>query len=175
MPRTICIDSNIVVWGVKKVSTTGQEDMIPLAEGFLDNLKKENAILLIPSPVITEILTPVPISDRAVLAEKINRIFRVLPIDTITAIKASELWHNTKNWKEIYKKKGQDGMKNRFKYDILIAAAAIVRNVDYFYTHDDDLITLCTGQIPAGKMPPLGLSPQLSLPLTDEDINNLTV
>jgi predicted nucleic acid-binding protein len=163
MPRTVCIDSNIVVWGIKKQATKGQEGMIPMAEAFIENLQTEKAILLIPAPVVTEILAPVPVPDHAKLTDLISRIFRVVPVDTIIAMKAAELWHSKPDWKQVYQKDGQEGMRNRFKYDILIAATAIVRNANCIYTHDDRLINLCNGLIPASKIPPIGLSAQTEL------------
>ena len=107
-----------------------------------------------------------PPSDREAIVSKINKLFRVVPVDTFVAIKAGELWHNhMKNWKSIYKQKGQDGIRNRFKYDLLIAATAITRKADYLYTEDGPLTKLCEKYIEVGPLPTSGLGPQLTIPM----------
>jgi hypothetical protein len=82
------------------------------------------------------------------------------------AAKAAELLHKVRgdgSWKTAYKKWKDDGIRNRLKFDALIAATAIVRNVDYLYTEDDGLINLCKDFIGVGPIPAAGYSPQLNI------------
>jgi len=163
MPKTVCVDSMVCVWGVKEQASEDQKHKIELAKGLFSALKAENAIIILPSPVLTEILSPIPPSERQQLITEMTKRFRIAPFDTVAAIKAAELWHNRKNWQDVFKSKGQDGMRNRFKYDIEIAAIAITRNVDYLYTEDEELITICGDEVSCGKIPPLPVSPQLGM------------
>jgi len=59
----VCLDSQILVWGIKQQATAGQEDMIPRAKAFLKWLDDNDKKVIIPAPIITEILMPVPIED----------------------------------------------------------------------------------------------------------------
>lgn len=156
MPRTVCIDSMICVWGIKNLATPGQEHMIETAKELFRNLKDEQAILLLPSPIVTEILSPVPVPDRPKVVELINKTFRVVPLDTVASVKSAELWNtHAKDWKELYDKNGDAGIRNRFKFDLLIAGIAITRNVEYLFTHDKALQTMCRGHIEVGEIPKL--------------------
>lgn len=43
---TICIDSQVIVWGIKRQPTKGQEEMVDKAEYFLSGLITMNMKLL---------------------------------------------------------------------------------------------------------------------------------
>ena len=51
----VCIDSNIVIWGIKQQES---ESMIERALGFFEWCDKEKHAVMIPSIVIAEILAP---------------------------------------------------------------------------------------------------------------------
>ena len=60
MMGIVCIDTHIVIWGIKKQATKGQENMISRAESFLNWLDENKKKIIIPVPVISELLVPVP-------------------------------------------------------------------------------------------------------------------
>lgn len=49
----VCLDSQILVWGIKEQSSEGQEDMIPRAKAFLKWLDENNKKVVIAAPIIT--------------------------------------------------------------------------------------------------------------------------
>jgi hypothetical protein len=78
--RTVCIDSMLCVWGIKKVASKGQEEKILLAESLIETLSKEKAALLLPTPIITELLTPVPPQDHSKLLRHLTSYFELFQL-----------------------------------------------------------------------------------------------
>ncbi|MBT1698260.1 hypothetical protein KK083_15310 [Fulvivirgaceae bacterium PWU4] len=162
MANLVCIDSMICVWGIKKKATQGQEFMVAKTEAFLKSLDAQNTKIIIPAPVITEILCPVDISQRAGLMSSITKHFMIAPLDTMAAIKAGEIWNENKDsWKEIYGSSEEEGLRNRFKYDILIAGIAITRNVYCLYSNDARLRGICSKHIDTQSLPDIAVQREL--------------
>lgn len=129
----------VFVWGVKEQAKATQENMIEKTKSFLKWLDDEKKQIILPAPIITEILAPVTnTADRDAFMDIIYRRFRVAPLDDIAAQKAGEIWSTTPNYKEYYTE-GEDGIRNRFKYDILILGIAITQNVTCLYSEDKAL------------------------------------
>lgn len=38
---TVCIDTNVLIWGIKGEHSTGQNDMVSKAQRFLDYLDRQ--------------------------------------------------------------------------------------------------------------------------------------
>lgn len=68
-----CIDSNIIIWGIKKQATDGQEEMIKRAEQFFLHADEYDDIILIPSIVLAEILAPDPPQLKAKYIEILSK------------------------------------------------------------------------------------------------------
>jgi len=124
---------------------------------FLDALDSNGTKILLPAPIITEILAPVDdTKDRDKFMDVIYRRFRIAPLDDLAAQKGGEIWNTTKNWKEYYKD-GGDGIKNRFKYDILILGIAVTQKVSCLYTEDEIVLKLAQANgLKASKIPDIG-------------------
>lgn len=58
----VCLDTNIVIWGILEQSHSSQQEMIGRAKLFIENLTKSKARMMLPSPVVTELLLNVPIA-----------------------------------------------------------------------------------------------------------------
>lgn len=91
--KIVCIDSMLFVWGIRKESSQGQEAMIERAESFFEYLEKDKSTILLPTPILSEILRPVPIdSDKYNrILDIINEKFMVAPFDAIAAVKCAEI------------------------------------------------------------------------------------
>jgi predicted nucleic acid-binding protein len=163
----VCIDSMICVWGIKRQASEDQQHMIKKTETFLNWLDEQKRKVLIPSPIITEILAPIDdINEREKIMNKINAGFIIGSLDAIASIKAGEIWNKRSDWREIYKE-GTDILKNRFKFDTLILGIAITKNVDVFYTEDDKLKKIGQDYLQVESVP--NLPSQLELNIFDEE------
>lgn len=155
MSEIVCIDSMVFIWGIKQVATKGDEHMIDKTMAFLDWLDSNGKKIILPAPIITEILWPVDdAGDRDKFMDLVYKRFRIAPYDDLAARKGGEILNANKNYKDFYQD-GGEGLKNRFKYDILILSIAITQKVECLYTEDKALLKLASStglkasQIPA--------------------------
>ncbi len=150
----VCLDSQILVWGIKEQSSEGQEDMIPRAKAFLKWLDDNNKKVVIAAPIITEILMPVPKENYEKLLQVLHNKFRVVPFDEIAAIKCAEIWQSKADDKTLkeYRKTYQIG-KHHMKYDFQIVSIAITRQVECIYSHDPHLRTFAGNLVAVREMP----------------------
>src|SRR5438552_473289 len=69
----VCIDAHPIIWGIKKQSTTGQEDMIGKAEYFFHWVDEQKHDVIIPAIVVAEILAPEPVTTHSQILEVLNQ------------------------------------------------------------------------------------------------------
>ncbi|AKA35636.1 type II toxin-antitoxin system VapC family toxin [Flagellimonas lutaonensis] len=135
--KIVCLDTHILIWGIKKQYSVGQEDKVELAGRFLDFLEEEKILVYIPVPIISELLAPVDPSDYNAFLEVIHKRFRVIPVDEIAAIECAKIWHSKKDDEELKKYREENGItRERMKFDFQIAAVAITRNCECIYSED---------------------------------------
>lgn len=158
----VCLDSQIIIWGIKEVATEGQEMMIPRAKAFLKWLDDNDKKVIIPAPIITEILMPVPKENYEKLLRILHNKFRVVPFDEIAAIKCAEIWQNKSNDEHLkaYRKTHQIG-KHHMKFDFQIVSIAVTRQAECIYSHDPHLRRFAGDMVSVREMPML--STQLHL------------
>ncbi len=150
----VCIDSQIFVWGIKKDSTAGQEDMIPKAEFFFKWVDEHKHNLLIPSIVVAEVLAPEPIEKYNDYLQIINQNFIVVNFDSRAATKYAQLLNGKfDNLKELAKENGI--RREKMKFDHIVIACALIGKAKCIYTFDKGLKTFATGLIDVKELPPL--------------------
>ena len=54
--KKVCVDTNILIWYIKKECTKGQEDMLEKAEYLFDYFERSEILIVIPSLVVAELL-----------------------------------------------------------------------------------------------------------------------
>lgn len=167
MGKLVMIDSQIFIWGIKEQSIPDQSDKILQAKTFIDWLSENGDRMLIPTPLIAEILSPVPANQQHKILSLIDRRFHVAPFDALAAMKCAELLHLSLNDDEIKQYRAEHRVaKNKLKFDCMLVAIAITRNVDIIYTEDDDLLKFAHGQI---EVKPMHLIPtQFKLDFNDD-------
>ena len=147
-----CVDSNIIVWGIKKQATAGQEEMIPRAELIFSRADEYEDFILIPSMVVAEILAPEPPGVRARYLEVLKRSFIIAPFDERAALKYAEMLHN--RFAEVRNLAASTGTsRQRMKVDHMIIATAIVNNANCIYTTDNGLKAFASGHIDIRDLP----------------------
>ena len=140
----VCLDANVCVWGIKRECTPGQEEMLEKAQMLLRQLGRTRKELLIPAPVVTELLCPVDTLDRQAVLERIYVNGRIGVVDARAAAISGAIWNqHRENWADFYEP-GGDGLRNRFKYDLLILGTAIANGAECIYTTDTGLINLAS-------------------------------
>lgn len=148
----ICIDSQVIVWGIKKQATKGQEDMISKAETFFNWVDNNEYDIIIPAIVVAEVLAPEPETIRANYLKTLTTGFVIVPFDTRAAFKYADILHGRFN--ELKAAADQiDISKHRMKADHMIIATAIVNNANCIYSYDKGLTTFGSGFIDVRKFP----------------------
>jgi predicted nucleic acid-binding protein len=153
-----CLDNHILIWGIRKEATPGQEPMILRAELFLKYLEKAETVVVVPSVVIGEFLVKVPAEKHQEVQAVLEKRFQIVPYDGAAAACAAKIFQEHKNSGVSRGSTSRDILKA----DIQILATAITRKVGRLYTHDGELAKLAEKYLPVGQMPE-GLAKQPDL------------
>lgn len=156
--KTVCIDTQILIWGVRKQATAGQESMIHRAEIFFEYLEKSNARVILPSVSVGEFLTGVPEEKQPAVLETLQERFRIVDFDPVAAALAAKFWQDRKQLVA----PGSTASRDVIKADFQILATAVTRKASILYTHDDELLKMKQSRITVSKMPE-GLAQQEDL------------
>ena len=153
----VYLDTHILVWGIKKESTVGQEQMIPRAQHFLSWLEQNSIEVAIPSVVLGELLLRVPIHRHAeVYADVAERSFIVHPYDALAAVKAAQVWISARDSGLIEDMLLDSGVsRGSIRADCQIVGIALSRHGIGIYSHDAGLKRLAEGHILVLEMPEL--------------------
>lgn len=146
MTKRYLLDSMIIVWGIKK--TGNDKDKIEEAEKFIDFIDKSDKIeLYIPTPVITEILSPYSKEDDKYdeIVSEIGKHFIILPFDYQSSVIASRLLNEYGKDPDLLKmlKSESDyqfNIKSKMKVDIQVVSIGIAHNLDGIISEDRNAI-----------------------------------
>lgn len=153
--KTVCIDNHILVWGVRKVATPGQESMIERAEQFIAWLNKMKTRVLVPAPVLHEFLCGCDTPTQNVMRGIIEQDFLVVPFDTAAAVCATQIWrdNHVNGVVNAAKSDHADLTRARIRIDHQIAGIAMARRVDALFTEDRPLYRFAEGHLTVKSMP----------------------
>ena len=159
----VCLDTQILIWGVKGQASSGQEGMIPKAKSFLRYLDKSGIRSLVPAIVLAELLMPIPPHSRQAFSEFMQKNFIVLPFDTKAAVHFAEIWQSKKEQQVIDElMQNPEIAKAHLKADCMIVAIALARGASCIYSHDEDVQRFGEGYIEVREM--FDIYEQLELP-----------
>jgi len=154
----VCIDNHILIWGVRKKATPGQEGMILRAELFLDLLEERKVRIMVPAVVQGEFLVRVPADKHQEVLAVFEKRFQVVPYDSVAASWAAKIYQKHKVSGTSHSNANRDVLKA----DIQILATAVTRKASVLYTHDEDLTKLASPYLRVSQLPE-GLAKQQPL------------
>lgn len=141
MAKLVAFDTNICVWGIRKVND--RNNFVSRSRQLIKTLQEEGYTIIIPAPVLGELLAAVPVKEQPALHDEITKTVRVYPFDIIAAEIYAEMMYkyNNAGFQENLKQWATDGHvpRQKVKVDYMIAAIAKAQNVDYLYTEDEGL------------------------------------
>lgn len=148
----VCLDTNILIWGIKQQANPKQEHMISRAKDLIHTLEKSRSQVIIPSLVLAELLMPVSEADYGKLFAELNRTFMIVPFDAQAAFHFATLWkqHKQKQPAAIGENKPT---RAKMKTDFMIVATAISRKADCIYSSDSDVENFAKGYLEVRKLP----------------------
>ena len=156
MGRTVCIDTHIFLWGLKRNRyAPNPPELLERCDLLFKKLDKEKCRLFVPTVVMGEAMVLLNETERISLlyslAEKELRLasFDLKAAQHFAIIQSRNL--------DIVKKMKED--KNytakHIKADIMIIASALSVDADLIYSNDAGLIKLARGFIDVYEVPPL--------------------
>lgn len=149
----ICLDSHILIWGIKGECKPGEERMIAQAKKFLQWLDEEKKNIIIPSIVISELLLPVPVDEHSKLLNLIQKKFIVSSFDSLAAQAFVRIWQEKKKDGSVERlKRDYKLTRSHLKVDCLIVAIAFANKVDCIYSHDEDMQKFAEGFVSVKPM-----------------------
>lgn len=144
----VCLDTNVLIWGIRKAASQEQQHMINHTTKFIEYLKQGNTNIIIPSVVVGEFLSGTQSKEHACVLQKISSLFDVVDFDSHAALIFSRLWQTKKSFH-----KTLDIPRNEMKADLMIVACAISSGSEVLYSHDKGLRELCKGEIEGRDIP----------------------
>lgn len=160
----VCLDTHILIWGIKEESEPGQKDMIPKAKAFLKWLEDKKIKVLIPSVVVAELLMRVPSEEHGKVIDFFQRKFITPPFDTVAACCFANIWRKKTDEKTI--KELIDNLsitREKIKIDLQIIAIAVTRRASCIYSYDKAMPKLAEGYISVKEIPSEAYVQQLPL------------
>ncbi len=162
--KHICLDTHVLIWGIREYAPIGQEEMIPKTKGFFEECKNNNTIIMVPSIVVGELLTAVDIQHHAMILNLLSSSFSLPPYDAQASAIFAKLWREKKESgvvKEI--QNDLQATRQELKADCMIVATAIARKADVIYSHDAKLKKFANGSIEVLTIPSIPYQESLEL------------
>lgn len=162
MGDLVCLDANVVIWGVKKEASEGQEDMIDRALLLIDKLAKRKANIMIPAPVLGEILIRVPAEEQSAILSGIQKRFMIYPFDGRAALKFVEIARSKPNiiFNSSPNNNGHNEGKKHINFDRMTVAIAVVNGANIIYSHDNHIKVFSDGFINYSELPEVEHKPE---------------
>ena len=136
----VCVDTNVLIWGVKQECTPGQEDLLERAKHLLKQCQAAKDRVIVPAIVIGELLANLPLDTHEVFLRAIrDSSLVVVPYDLNTARLNAKIWQEQRPWEKL-KEAGLS--KQAVKTDVLIVATALAQRCNVLYTQDRGVYNL---------------------------------
>lgn len=133
MSTIIGIDTNILIWGLRRKAEDGQESNIRKAAYLINSvLSEKNVTVVIPSIVLAEATHGLPLDLRVAFTCRVQETFKIVPFDTMAAQEFSRI-------SKVFCR-GRGKGRQVLKADAMILATALAQQVKVFYSEDDELI-----------------------------------
>lgn len=147
------VDTQVLIWGVKKASSPTRAHMIQRAEDFIDECRKNKEILMIPAIALSEFLAGYDDADRPAMEQKMTASFYIAPFDALAASIAAEIWHKKPAWQKI--QSDLTISRQCLKADLAIVATAIAHKAKRIIAEDAGVHAFSAGRILCDHLPSL--------------------
>lgn len=138
----IAIDSQVLIWAIKRTASENRVHMIPRAVALVAELERTRERIMIPSLVASEFLVRYEETERGSALAKLQTLFFVAPFDAKAAWLAAKMFADKASWD---KSRVDDGYTRQWiKTDIAILATAMAHDASAMYIEDEPLFNLAT-------------------------------
>lgn len=150
----VCLDTHILIWGIKREAAPGQENKIAMAQAFLKELEEDkDTRVMIPAPVIAELLTRVPHERHAAVNKLFESRFMVVPFDAAAASWYGRIFQDKRAGTQDIKAATPELTRRDILADFQIVAIAVAHQASCIYSYDQGLTKFADGYIEVRTMP----------------------
>jgi len=149
----ICLDTQILIWGVKEDASPGQEAMIDKAKLFVRSATENGDSLLVPSVVVGELLMRIPPDLHVMTINLIRRGFITAVYDLEAAANFARLWQERTDDGVIEELRKAGATRSEMKADCQIVATALAANATSIVSHDQGLKKFAGSEIKVIELP----------------------
>ena len=142
--KIVCLDTQILIWGVKGEATQGQEHMTAKAKAFIADLAKQKVKCIIPAIAVAECMFKASPEKREAILSVFRQCFHVAPFDLAAAEKYVSMYDN-----ESFRNARQQSGASRetIRIDGMIVAIAVANKAECIYSDDEHVRPLAKGHI----------------------------
>lgn len=155
-----CLDTMILVWGVRRECTPGQEDRLQAADALFEQFENDGTRLLIPAPVLSEYLVRVPRSQWEDVLSVFKAEYIIGTYDAKAAMIAAEL--HTRRVETLKPEEIADlGGRRELKVDCQVVAVAMSNGADVLYSDDKGVKHIADNRIRVVRLADIPVQPRL--------------
>jgi predicted nucleic acid-binding protein len=150
----VCFNTHVVIWGIQKVASPEQEDMLFKAEALIATCDEKKHQIIIPSLVFGEVLMGIPPEEHPAFISLMHKKLRVIPFDVKAAALFAKMWRKWSETKDYPNSlDGKRPSRDKIKIDYMIAATAKANNAECIYTEDPGLKKFAEEYIRVERLP----------------------
>ena len=82
----VCLDTHVIIWGIKEEASPGQENMVQRAKSYIRHQVNQGVDLMIPAPVVAEALIRGEVDDLRTIRTIIESSFFIPAFDSPAAL-----------------------------------------------------------------------------------------
>jgi len=157
----VCLDTHVIIWGIKEEATQGQEEMVQRAKSYIRHQDEQGIDIMVPAPVVAEAMIRGDIDQLRTIRTIIEGSFFIAAFDSPAAFLAAELERGRGAAKLL-----EEGEvpRSHIRIDTQIAAIAIAQKAEVIISHDPYMRTIAQDRIPVIELPDIPEQGSLEFP-----------
>ncbi|OKH19516.1 type II toxin-antitoxin system VapC family toxin [[Limnothrix rosea] IAM M-220] len=136
----VCLDTNIVIWGIQQRSHPDRKNKIPQAMQLIANLQAAKNNVIVPSCVFAELLMGCNPKLKRQVSSELSKFSKIVPFDIAASYIFGEL--ATEKWGF---RKEMGLQREKMKFDMMIVATAVAQKAGIIYAGDGDIEKIVQG------------------------------
>lgn len=146
----VCLDTHVIIWGIKGEATQGQEQMVQRAKSYIRHQDEQDVELMVPAPVVAEAMVRGDVDQLRTIRTILERSFFIASFDSPAAFLAAEL----ERGRSVAKLLEEGEVPRRhIRIDAQIAAIAIAQKAEVIISHDPHMRTVAQNLIQVTELP----------------------
>lgn len=134
----LCLDTQVLIWGIKKEASENRRHMLERAAEYFAWLEKENTRIFIPSIVVAEFLINVHPDRHDEVARPLFEKYRILPFDGLAALHCARIWQRRRGdgiWDQLVN--SGEATRRQLHADCKIVATALAHGIINICSEDN--------------------------------------